>query len=83
MGGFLRAFREGLTDGAGKPMPEIRPVSCTACGLTFSSQSAYACHLEPMGGGRDRCMPESRLEGSLMTKRDGVWHLAGSDSAIW
>ena len=78
MGEFLRAFAAGLSGRAGKPpVPKPRPVGCTACGLTFASQSAYTCHIEELPEGKSRCMPPSRLEGALLTVRDGVWCLPG------
>lgn len=77
-GALIRAFLDGLAGRADPPkVPENRPVGCTACGLTFASQSAYDCHLEDVGERRPRCLPPSRLEGSLLTEVDGVWCLSG------
>jgi len=80
MTGAWRAFRAALTDEAPAPPPRPEPRGCAECGALFIG-SAFGVHREDLGGGRARCMPATRLEGSLLTLVDGAWVLSGSDSA--
>jgi hypothetical protein len=78
MTSLIRAFLDSLSGAVDPPkVPEARPVGCISCGFTFSQQSAYDVHIETIGG-QVRCVPETRFEGSLLERVDGIWHLSGT-----
>ena len=53
------------------------PKSCRSCGRLFVGASAWTRHFE--SGPGSRCLPDHRLEGTLV-QRDGAWVVAGSEA---
>jgi hypothetical protein len=61
----------------------LRECSCTGCGLTFASTSAFETHrvgtYEP---NNRRCLAEDTLAAHGLLQQNGIWRLAKSQPTI-
>jgi len=78
MAGIIGRFRQDGRSGDQEAIEAAaRPRSCSRCGGTYGSASAYTVHFE--SGEGSRCLPGD-ARGQLVSI-DGVWCLPGSDAA--
>lgn len=74
MGRIIRALSAAARDEARAIAEALMPRSCTACGLTFGSQSAYT-----VAHDRGGCLPAGAY--GQLVEVDGCWCIRGSDAA--